>query len=291
MPGDRFITLPRLFALVFGAALLGFLAMAVAEGVSGSAPPDAAALWVYYAIAIAIARVLLLERGLEWRRFVGGYPSGATRVSVLAGVGAAALTYGCIWLVFLPLSYVAPGYTQEWLDAVPPLLTVENGELPFWSNLLWLLAAVAVAPVLEEMLFRGFLLHRLAERVGLVNAVIGSALVFGFVHDEFLGHALFGVVAALLYLRVGSLWAPIALHVTNNTVAVALELIAIGSTSTAGAQTLDEFRSDWPWGLAGLVLGVPWFIWIVRQTWPPSGPLPYDRNAPAGDDPDLPADA
>lgn len=90
------------------------------------------------------------------------------------------------------------------------------------------IVVVCVAPLAEELIFRGVLLSGLMRRVPVGWAVFFSALVFGCVHlPDFKfawypipGLVLFGVVLALLRLRSRSLWVAVTAHATNNLVGV-----------------------------------------------------------------------
>lgn len=84
---------------------------------------------------------------------------------------------------------------------------------------------VLVAPVCEEVFFRGFFFSGLRRRLPFGAAALASGLVFGLIH---LGDAnliagaqlaILGVILAWLYEESNSLWAPIALHCCNNAVA------------------------------------------------------------------------
>lgn len=95
------------------------------------------------------------------------------------------------------------------------------------------LAAVLLAPVFEELLFRGMLLRALQRRMAPPAAVVVSALVFGAVHlvdpGAFLvipGLVAVGIVAGMLAVRTGSLSQPILLHLGFNTVVVVTILVA-----------------------------------------------------------------
>lgn len=88
------------------------------------------------------------------------------------------------------------------------------------------LVAAILAPLIEELVFRGLLLRALLRRTDTTRAVILSSVIFGLVHlvgDPSLGSlavvpALVGVgmVAAILAVRSGSLSQPILLHVGFN---------------------------------------------------------------------------
>ncbi len=87
---------------------------------------------------------------------------------------------------------------------------------------------VAVVPVCEEIFFRGFFFGGLRRRLAFPLAALGSAVLFGVVHlgdanlVAGLQLAVFGLFLAWLYEDTGSLLAPIALHVINNSIAFAL---------------------------------------------------------------------
>jgi membrane protease YdiL (CAAX protease family) len=82
-------------------------------------------------------------------------------------------------------------------------------------------AAVVVAPVAEEVVFRGILLPGLARHMRTQSALIVSAALFGLFHVPSHGigaimPGLLGLVFGWARLRTGSLAAPILLHAANN---------------------------------------------------------------------------
>ncbi|MSQ84666.1 MAG: CPBP family intramembrane metalloprotease [Myxococcales bacterium] len=77
------------------------------------------------------------------------------------------------------------------------------------------IAAVVLAPLAEELIFRGFLLRYLRQRFGLWPAVAVSSLLFAGMHmapDQLLPYTVLGVGFALTYVWVGNLWASVVLH-------------------------------------------------------------------------------
>lgn len=81
------------------------------------------------------------------------------------------------------------------------------------------LSTVVMAPVLEELFFRGLLLRSLHRRYGAPPAMVVSSLVFAVVHFQalaFPGLFLFGLVSSALALRTGRLGPSWALHVGFN---------------------------------------------------------------------------
>jgi membrane protease YdiL (CAAX protease family) len=88
---------------------------------------------------------------------------------------------------------------------------------------------VAVAPVSEEVFFRGFMFAGLRRRMPLWPAAAVAAIVFGALHytgPDSIGVVpqlvIFGMALAWLYEYTGSLWPPILVHVINNGIAFAI---------------------------------------------------------------------
>lgn len=96
--------------------------------------------------------------------------------------------------------------------------------------ILALLVAVAIAPLVEELLFRGFVYQAFRQRVGVGWAIFINAVLFGLVHFDvylFVPLTLIGAALAWLFEREDSLGPPVMLHALNNLISVlALYLFA-----------------------------------------------------------------
>ncbi|HVS98044.1 MAG TPA: CPBP family intramembrane glutamic endopeptidase [Puia sp.] len=81
----------------------------------------------------------------------------------------------------------------------------------------------------EELIFRGAILYILVRKVGERKAVLASAVAFGIYHFFvvgiyspmqalilFLTTAWLGYVLAIAFVRIGSIWIPIAIHYSLN---------------------------------------------------------------------------
>lgn len=86
-----------------------------------------------------------------------------------------------------------------------------------------LLFGAVLAPIVEEVFFRGFVLAGLARRWGAQWALMGSSVLFGLVHlsqGSGLGVVpltwLLALFLGWLYQRSGSLWPSILAHALNN---------------------------------------------------------------------------
>ncbi|RRH75534.1 exosortase E/protease, VPEID-CTERM system [Falsigemmobacter faecalis] len=96
---------------------------------------------------------------------------------------------------------------------------------------LWILCRAAgtilLVPVIEELLFRGYLQPRLSLR-GPVGALIGlvlTSLLFGLLHGRVLAGFLSGLVFGALYLWRGRISDPVWAHITANALIAVIALI------------------------------------------------------------------
>ena len=176
------------------------------------------ALWIGMAVPVVIAIVRTRPRGLfrfRWTDIVWG------------------LALGIVLRLI-----------QGWLDVAAggagglPSYSTLNGDLGplFWFT--GVVGPVAIAPVMEELLFRGVILvtvYRTAKR-GLeagILAVIASTALFVAIHsvngvtrwDEPVYLTLVGVVTGTLVLLTGRIWGAVITHVVFNGMLVALTLV------------------------------------------------------------------
>jgi membrane protease YdiL (CAAX protease family) len=88
---------------------------------------------------------------------------------------------------------------------------------------LFVVVVVVMAPLFEEIVFRGFLFRGLANSWGWWWGALASASIFGLAHaqlDVFLPLATLGFALAWAYKRTGSLWTCIVMHALFNLIAV-----------------------------------------------------------------------
>lgn len=126
------------------------------------------------------------------------------------------LGLAAILLIPIPSLYIGailaePFFGQIELDLAQPLAIVPA-----------LVLAVANG-TMEELAYRGALLHWLSQAAGPTVGLLGQAVVFGLAHTgaDFTGPMLpvilavmaGGLIAGLLVRRTGSLWLPIVVHI------------------------------------------------------------------------------
>jgi membrane protease YdiL (CAAX protease family) len=91
--------------------------------------------------------------------------------------------------------------------------------------------AVFIAPVVEELIFRGFVFNAFLRYAPVTVAAISSGIIFGLAHFDraaFFPLACGGIVLAAVYYRTGSLASSMLTHGTFNAVNVVLVLATGG---------------------------------------------------------------
>lgn len=84
---------------------------------------------------------------------------------------------------------------------------------------LFLVTGILIAPIIEEVVMRGFLFAGLRQRIGWVKAALLSSALFGALHlsiAAFIPTAALGLLFSYLYQRSNSIWPGIILHTLIN---------------------------------------------------------------------------
>ena len=92
-----------------------------------------------------------------------------------------------------------------------------------------LFGGAIVAPVVEEIIFRGFIFAGLRTRYGWVKAALISSALFSVIHFQptaFLPIMVLGMIFAYLYQRSGSIWPAIIMHLSSNAIALGAAFLA-----------------------------------------------------------------
>jgi membrane protease YdiL (CAAX protease family) len=105
-----------------------------------------------------------------------------------------------------------------------------------------LFTVCVLAPLVEELFFRGFFYRALRNWAGVAGAAILTGLVFGAVHlasspvEHLVPLAVLGALFCLLYQWTGSLYPCIAVHAINNAIAFSV-------------------TQDWTWQVTPVIVG------------------------------------
>jgi len=183
--------------------------------------------------------VLLRARSVPLRPLVGRIRPLGRLLGTGAGLGLAAIVGSSIVVTLL--------VTLSGSDATPDqVLTGDIAETPL-QLVLAVLAAVVLAPLAEELLFRGLLHRSLRTRLRIVPATIVSSVLFAVVHVDvalsqplaLVGLTVVGAVMAVAYERTGSLVVPVVIHAVHN----AITVLAVVVTSRFDLDTLVSVSS------------------------------------------------
>lgn len=202
-----------LLQYVLGAALYDF------RQLLGLTSEQIAAISMLLSNGILIAAVMHIL-GIGYRDLV--HPSKASPVATFTFLVPPVL-------LLLPLVVLLDTALVGALEAVLPVSSWEQEAFARMvaPTLPAFIAACLIAPVVEEMLFRGILLRAFLERYPRGAAISYSALYFGAAHlniyQFFLAFPL-GLLLGWLYERSRSLVPCIALHAALNTTVVVLEI-------------------------------------------------------------------
>jgi membrane protease YdiL (CAAX protease family) len=233
------------------------------------------------ALGTAVAVGLLVNRmGLRRAFPLGGISGGAWGALVVIGVGAA--------IVFSELDNLV-----RWVLPPPQFIREMMGDIFMardkFASLFF--TAVIVAPVAEELLFRGIILRGLLGRFKPWMAISLSAMLFALMHMnpwQTVPQFGLGLVLGWFYLRTRSLWPCIAGHALNNLLFVVAVCAPFGlwEPLTAEDYAVVEFQPWWfdVTGVCVLASGVWWFrknstpLPVILE--PPLPPVLPPENVP-----------
>ncbi len=204
---------PQLGLFVFLAAVLAWIGFALALELGLAAVPDMHPGLVTLLDAGARLLPALIAIGLLFR-----CPGHAARVTGLFGdvpVRAVLGLFAMLVLFDLPLRWATGQH-----EIVDPAAGISAHEAGLWGLVFTVVGACLVAPVSEEILYRGVLFRALANQLGVATGAVLSSAVFAALHFYglygLLSVAAFGFSCALLYAATRSLAAVIVLHILYN---------------------------------------------------------------------------
>lgn len=212
---DYFVFL-GIFLLAQGIGLLAALAAGVpwpdfaSLGSSDEAVSVAArtALGEFNAFTYFVSMSLTLGGFLLYRRWRHG-PRIVARFSA-RGLDPVLLVWGVVFILVTSV-------------VLEPLMSLLPAPPDAYGRGVWsLLTLVVMAPLFEEVLFRGVILESTRARYGVMAAWLVSSLIFGIIHLHpaiVLNAFVAGLILAFIYLKTDSLWPAIILHAINNGVA------------------------------------------------------------------------
>nr|WP_010681269.1 type II CAAX endopeptidase family protein [Acetivibrio cellulolyticus] len=129
--------------------------------------------------------------------------------------------------IMLVLSYIDSIYP---LDKIPGSYDNLMENIMGGNFYVTFLAVGILAPIMEEIIFRGFILNELRKIMPAAAAIIVQAVLFGVIHFNIVQSSyafVTGVVLGIVFVATKSLFAPIIIHLSFNTLNVILSEITI----------------------------------------------------------------
>lgn len=243
-PGSAVVRLPLLRPVLLGlAVLLASAAIAANRVPADDAAWRVAAGWAAFATALLDWVLVSRRRGYSLRDVMGAQRIPGALVAVcLTTLAVLGVRMG--WLA------VRLWLDPSWGDGAPTGFDIEDPLL----RLPLLIVVVGVAPIAEEILFRGILFRRLLRRWPPLLAALGSSLLFGVAHFDVVGSTFMGLALVALYVQTRSLWVPVAAHALNNLLAMLTQV------------ELFEQILDRGWLVAALPFAaIPWLYVLFRR--------------------------
>jgi uncharacterized protein len=184
----------------------------------GAAPRDGAwgfdPSWLYAASVLVVGALLVFF----WREYGELSLQNWPLPRQLAGSALVGFIVFVLW-IHLDRPWMVVG------EATAAYVPADADGMLDWPRIAvrWIGAALLV-PVMEELFWRSFLMRWIERpqfqaieprRIGL-RAIVLSTFVFTLAHTMWLGAVIAGLAYAALYVRTGTLWAPVIAHAVTN---------------------------------------------------------------------------
>ncbi|WP_374446472.1 lysostaphin resistance A-like protein [Epilithonimonas sp.] len=179
-----------------------------------------------------------------------------------------------VYLLIFPMMFgmmLIADYTTQLIpttgDLLGPLYKIYTEEFAklMTQPVAMVIMTVILAPILEEILFRGIIMKGMINNgTKPVTAILLSAFIFGVVHFnpwQFAGAMLLGLVLGLVYYKTKSLLMPVLLHAFNNLLSAMLMLYSDSETFSGLFGISGEILL-----LAGLMIFIiPFYFFAIQK--------------------------
>ena len=254
----------------FQAAFLMFAVMLVAVPLSSllikhasmsGVPAEIVTKGMHFGLAIALIVAFSPLRRFAWKELRVPIPrSKRTEVALVIAANCA-------------LALAAVGGLAAWYwftqgpERVAQMTVDVDGEIAKAfspAGLVKVVLAILVAPIVEEVVFRGFIFRAFERRWGWFVSMMATSLLFGVYHPFTWNAFAFSIVCVCILRRSGSLRAPILVHVAFNLLFWAPLL---GQYLFPPADNLRD-ASSWYLHFACLtfvLVALPIYVWMSRD--------------------------
>lgn len=182
---------------------------------------------VLHSLAFHVAGLLLVTISLRRRRLSWDSAFGLQARRVLKDIGTGVVFYLAtmpfLWFysMLYQIALRMAGHEPTWQEVAEAL----SGQNPFAVRVYLGFLAVVLAPLFEEVLFRGIGLPVLARKLGAAPAVVIMSVLFAAIHFHVPSLVPLFVIAvsfSLAYIYTGSILVPVVMHGLFNAVNLGL---------------------------------------------------------------------
>jgi uncharacterized protein len=174
-------------------------------------------------------------------------------ILVISGLGILLSEVSNLTTRILPMS-------DSWLRAFSSILG--DGSAP-WKGIL---AVVVVAPIVEEIIFRGMILRGFLKHYSVKKSILLSALLFGIVHMnpwQFVTAFVAGIILGWWYVKTESIITTIFGHTLNNVMSFIIAAIGLSIPGYNAPYTTEMHQPFW-FDLLGIILLTVGIVWLVK---------------------------
>ncbi len=219
---------PQIFILLGSLFLLYFIASFVGLFFGEEQIPLAqlVATVIIYLLIIALITLLDRQRGGSWETHYGMGFRQIKKILIAPLFYLALIPFLMLASTLYSLLLESVFGIEVELQAVALIFTQEFS----WLQFLYIFMAIFVAPIYEELIFRGVVFPFLVKRGGLAGGTALVSLLFALMHfhlPSLVPLFLLSAALCLAYWRTGSLWVSIGMHTLFNAVSIfALKIVA-----------------------------------------------------------------
>lgn len=138
---------------------------------------------------------------------------------LISGIGVGVAGFGLLFTNCIVAAFKDSEVVMDAIDSLEKVLAADT----IWGQAVVLFVTIIGAPIVEELLFRGFLFEKLTKYVSTKSCIILTAIVFAYYHFNIVQTAntfFIGLVLAYVYYKTRSIKASILVHMTNNAIAM-----------------------------------------------------------------------
>lgn len=176
--------------------------------------------WIIVVLPLVV--ITSMKYGFKFKFF------GFEKIKIFEILKLVALSY----LIYIGITFIVSIITI-FSDTKIPGYQMQENIIPYFGDSITALASagiliVLIAPFLEEIFFRGFLLRAFVNKIGIFFGSIVSAVLFALVHFQWqsiIPIFILGLIINRIVIKSRSILPAIAFHIFNNGIVFAIEIL------------------------------------------------------------------